>query len=135
MLRLKLPYCGRLMWRADSLEKTLMLEKNEVRRRRGWRRMRWFGSITNSTAMNLSTPRRWWRTEKPGVLQSMGPQSDTAEWPSNSKGYYTQRDYHTEYRRTCTLTEAVCKIWDKKNLISLKKTLFFYILLLTFTVF
>ena len=42
------------MRRADSLEKTLMLGKIEGRRRRGWQRMRWFDSITNSMHMHLS---------------------------------------------------------------------------------
>ena len=41
MLKLKLQYFGHLMWRADSLEKTLMLGKMEGRRKRGWQRMRW----------------------------------------------------------------------------------------------
>ena len=47
MLKLKLQYFGHLMWRADSLEKTLMLGKIEGRRRRGWQRMRWLDGITN----------------------------------------------------------------------------------------
>ena len=54
MLKLKVRYSGHLMQRADSLEKTLMLGKTEVRRRRGWQRMRWLGSITDSMDMNLS---------------------------------------------------------------------------------
>ena len=54
MLKLKLQYSGHLMQRADSLEKTLMLEKIEGKRRRGWQKMRWFDSITNSMDMNLS---------------------------------------------------------------------------------
>ena len=45
MLKLKLQYFGHLMWRADSLEKTLMLGKTEGRRRRGWQRMRWLHGI------------------------------------------------------------------------------------------
>ena len=45
---------GHLMWRADSLEKILMLGKIEGRRRRGWQRMRWFDVITNSMHMSLS---------------------------------------------------------------------------------
>src|SRR5574340_803446 len=49
MLKLKLQYFGHLMQRADSLEKTLMVGKTEVRRRRGWQRMRWLGSITDLT--------------------------------------------------------------------------------------
>ena len=46
MLKLKLQYSGHLMWKADSLEKTLMLGKIEARRRRGWQRMRWLDGIT-----------------------------------------------------------------------------------------
>ena len=48
MLKLKLQYCGHLMRRADSLEKTLMLEKIEGRRRRGRQRIRWLDAITDS---------------------------------------------------------------------------------------
>ena len=53
MLKLKLQYFGHLMWRADSLEKTLMLGGIEGRRRRGWQRMRWLGGITDSMHMGL----------------------------------------------------------------------------------
>ena len=42
------------MWRVNSLEKTLMLGKTEGKRRRGWQRMRWLDSITDSMDMNLS---------------------------------------------------------------------------------
>ena len=48
MLKPKLQYFGHLMWRVDSMEKTLMLRKTEDRRRRGWQRMRWLASITDS---------------------------------------------------------------------------------------
>ena len=58
MLKLKLQYYGHLMWRIDSLEKTLMLGKAEGRsrrrRRRGWQRMRWLDGITDSKDMSLS---------------------------------------------------------------------------------
>ena len=54
MLKLKFQYFGHLMWRADSLEKTLMLEKIEGRRRRGRQRMRWLDGITDSMGMSLS---------------------------------------------------------------------------------
>ena len=53
MLKLKLQYLGRLMHRADSLEKTLMLGKIEGRRRRGRQKMRWLDGITDSVDLGL----------------------------------------------------------------------------------
>ena len=53
-LMLKLQYFGYLLWRAKSLEKTLMLRKIEGRRRRGWQRVRWLDGITDSMDMSLS---------------------------------------------------------------------------------
>ena len=75
-LKLKLQYFGRLMCRADSLEKTLMLGKIEGRRRRRQRK-KWLGSITDSRDMSLSKLREM---VKPGVLQSVGLQRVGQDW-------------------------------------------------------
>ena len=64
MLKLKLQYFGHLMWRTDSLEKTLMLGKIEGRRRRGRQRLRWLGGITDLMDMSLRSSESWWWTGK-----------------------------------------------------------------------
>ena len=65
-LKLKLQYFDHLMWRTDSLEKTVMLGNIEGRRRRGRQKIRWLDGITYVMDMNLS--RSWWWTGKPGML-------------------------------------------------------------------
>ena len=97
-LKLKLQFFSHLMEvaLANSLKETLMLGKIAGRRRRGQQRMRWLDGITNSTwvDMSLSSSRSWWRTGKPGVLQSTGSQK-------------VRHDLITEQWTTSVLTDSL----------------------------
>ena len=80
MLKLNLWYFGHLMRKTDSFEKTLMLGKIEVRRRRGQQRWDgWMALLTRWTWVWASSGSCWW-TGKPGILQSMGSQRVRHNW-------------------------------------------------------
>ena len=101
ILKLKLQYFGHLMQRTDSLEKTLMLGKFEGGRRRGWQRMRWLVSITDSMDMSFSKlqqlvmDREAWHSVVHGVTKSWTQLSDWTELCFNNSDCGSEMMLHS----------------------------------------
>ena len=93
MLKLKLQYFGHLMWRVDSLEKTLVLGGIRGRRKRGWQKMRWLDGMTDSMDMSLSELREMvmdreaWRAVIHGVVKS---RTQLKDWTEQNKNILSQ---------------------------------------------
>ena len=112
MLKLKLQYFGHLSWRADSLEKTLMLGGSGGRRRRGRQKMRWLHGIIDSMGMGLNKLREFvmdredWCAVIHGVAKSRTQLSDWTElnWMINDAEHFYSRCWslnHSFYFHSC----------------------------------
>ena len=104
MLKLKLQYLGHLMWRTDSLEKTLVRGKIEGRRRRGQQRMRWLDGITDSMDMSLSKLQE--------LVMDKGSLACCSPWVTKS---LTRLSDWPELNELGTINEPISKFSHRRN--------------------
>ena len=119
MLKLNLQYFGHLMWRANSLKKTLMLGKTEGRRRRGQQRMRWLDGITDSMDMSLSKLREMvkdrgaWSAALHGVAKRHN--LETKQWKTTRYAWHSYTMKRLRHRQHTCIEEKQSE--DKEDTI------------------
>ena len=130
MLKLKLQYFGHLIWRSDSLEKTLILGKIEGRRRGdgGWDG--WIAVLTQCTWVWASSS-SWWWTGKPGMLQSMRSQRVGHDWApelTNRLNQFDEKVHQLALILHCHFWSTVHKLKPRQPvLLSLNNCCYFWL--------